>query len=39
MSIKKYREDVETRTFKENRKNAELFNPIKPWKVHKKEGT
>ena len=36
--IKNHKECVEVKTFKENRKNAELFNPIKPWKVHKKEG-
>ena len=36
--IKEHRENVEVRMLKE-RKNAELFNSIKPRKVHKKEGT
>ena len=37
--IKEHKESVEVKRFKENRKNAELFTPIKPWKKHKKEGT
>ena len=39
MTIIKHTESVEVKTFKENQENAELFNPIKPRKVHKKEGT
>ena len=37
--IKEHKESVEVKKFKENQESAELFNSIKRWKVHKKEGT
>ena len=37
--IKKHKENVEIKMLKENQKKAELSNPLKAWKIHKKEGT
>ena len=37
--IIKHKESIEIKMFKKNQKKAELSNPLKAWKTHKKEGT